>query len=99
MSSQLTATQVMPYPFPFIFCDAPQFQDVYWLFLYLDLLKALEDNNDGHEVCAASLLGVTSYGVSMTTLEEVFLQLEDTSEGSADEPVEAQVGDFPRSRT
>ena len=45
-----------------------------------DLLKALEDNNDGSEGCAAPLLGVTSYGVSMTTLEEVFLQLEDTSE-------------------
>ncbi|XP_078349015.1 cholesterol transporter ABCA5-like isoform X2 [Oculina patagonica] len=45
-----------------------------------DLLKALEDNNDSSEVCAAPLLGVTSYGVAMTTLEEVFLQLEDTSE-------------------
>ena len=30
-------------------------------------------------------MGVTSYGVSMTTLEEVFLQLEDTS----DEPNES----------
>ena len=47
-----------------------------------DLLKALEDNNDSSEGCAAPLLGVTSYGVSMTTLEEVFLQLEDTSEES-----------------
>ena len=60
-----------------------------------DLLKALEDSNDGPEVCAASLLGVTSYGVSMTTLEEVFLQLEDTSEEteeSTDEAVPTQVG-------
>ena len=47
-----------------------------------DLLKALEDNNDSSEGCAAPLLGVTSYGVSMTTLEEVFLQLEGTSEES-----------------
>ena len=48
-----------------------------------DVLKALEDNNDSSEVCAAPLLGVTSYGVSMTTLEEVFLQLEDTSEADS----------------
>ncbi|KAJ7372623.1 ATP-binding cassette sub- A member 5 [Desmophyllum pertusum] len=49
-----------------------------------DVLKALEDNNDSSEVCAAPLLGVTSYGVSMTTLEEVFLQLEDTSEADSE---------------
>ena len=72
-----------------------------FVFFPLDLLKALEEYNDGREGCAAPLLGVTSYGVSMTTLEEVFLQLEDTSEesvGSAEEPVEAQVGGVPSSR-
>ena len=55
-----------------------------------DLLKALEDNNDSSEGCAAPLLGVTSYGVSMTTLEEVFLQLEDTSEESEKSTDDAQ---------
>lgn len=49
-----------------------------------DLLKALEANSDSAEGCTAPLLGVTSYGVSMTTLEEVFLQLEDTSEETED---------------
>ena len=49
-----------------------------------DLLKALEDHNDSADVCAAPLLGVTSYGVSMTTLEEVFLQLEDTSDETSE---------------
>ena len=29
-------------------------------------------------------MGVTSYGVSMTTLEEVFLQLEDTSDETSE---------------
>ena len=29
-------------------------------------------------------MGVTSYGVSMTTLEEVFLQLEDTSDKTSE---------------
>ena len=40
-------------------------------------------------------MGVTSYGVSMTTLEEVFLQLEDTSDetgGSVEENEPIQVG-------
>ncbi|XP_015768993.1 PREDICTED: ATP-binding cassette sub-family A member 5-like isoform X2 [Acropora digitifera] len=53
-----------------------------------DLLQALEANSGGSEGCSAPLLGVTSYGVSMTTLEEVFLQLEDTNqetEGETDE--------------
>ena len=40
------------------------------LLFLIDVLKALEDHNDSAEVCAAPLLGVTSYGVSMTTLEE-----------------------------
>ena len=60
-----------------------------------DLLKALENHNDSADVCAAPLLGVTSYGVSMTTLEEVFLQLEDTSDEtseSVDENEPIQVG-------
>lgn len=66
------------------------------LAISVDLLKALEDNNDSSEVCAAPLLGVTSYGVSMTTLEEVFLQLEDTSEEeseSSSDDLEPQVRD------
>ena len=40
-------------------------------------------------------MGVTSYGVSMTTLEEVFLQLEDTSDEtseSVEENESIQVG-------
>ncbi|XP_031568598.1 ATP-binding cassette sub-family A member 5-like [Actinia tenebrosa] len=47
---------------------------------FAGLFATLEDNNDSNETCAATCLGVTSYGVSMTTLEEVFLQLEDTSD-------------------
>ena len=61
------------------------------MLLSVELLKALEDNNDSSEVCTAPLLGVTSYGVSMTTLEEVFLQLEETSE----EDSESSLDDEP----
>ena len=42
----------------------------------------MESNNDVNEVCSASKLGVTNYGVSMTTLEEVFLKLDDSSNNS-----------------
>ena len=31
------------------------------------------------EACSASKIGVANYGVSMTTLEEVFLKLDDSS--------------------
>ena len=62
------------------------------MLLSVELLKALEDNNDSSEVCTAPLLGVTSYGVSMTTLEEVFLQLEETSE----EDSESSLDDEPQ---
>ena len=61
-----------------------------------DLLKALEANSDSAEGCTAPLLGVTSYGVSMTTLEEVFLQLEDTSEETEDTMDELEVERFSR---
>ena len=40
----------------------------------------LEENSERPEGNAAWVLGVKSYGVSMTTLEEVFLQLEETNE-------------------
>ena len=63
---------------------------VFLLVISIELLKALEDNNDGPEVCSAPLLGVTSYGVSMTTLEEVFLQLEDTSEETEESTSESE---------
>ena len=33
-------------------------------------------------MCSASKLGVTNYGVSMTTLEEVFLKLDDSFNSS-----------------
>ena len=48
----------------------------------------MESENDGEEACSASKIGVSNYGVSMTTLEEVFLKLDDDSnndkEGSFD---------------
>jgi len=45
-----------------------------------DLFAALESNNDDvEEACSASKIGVANYGVSMTTLEEVFLKLDDSS--------------------
>ena len=43
----------------------------------LDLFNALEKQNDSSVPCSAPLIGVTSYGVSMTTLEEVFLKLDE----------------------
>ena len=58
------------------------------MLISVELLKALEDNNDSSEVCTAPLLGVTSYGVSMTTLEEVFLQLEETSDGDSESSID-----------
>lgn len=66
-------------------------------FFSVDLLQALEANSGGSEGCSAPLLGVTSYGVSMTTLEEVFLQLEDTNqetEGETDESQSFEVSTF-----
>ncbi|XP_065066088.1 cholesterol transporter ABCA5-like [Rhopilema esculentum] len=42
-----------------------------------DLFASLEEANPTNEPCSASNIGVTSYGVSMTTLEEVFLKLDD----------------------
>ena len=59
-------------------------------FFSADLFQALEANSGGSEGCSAPLLGVTSYGVSMTTLEEVFLQLEDTNEETEGETDEFQ---------
>ena len=61
------------------------------MILFSDLFATLEDNNDGDETCAATRLGVTSYGVSMTTLEEVFLQLEDTGEEVKKDSHEASI--------
>lgn len=66
-------------------------------FFSVDLLQALEAYSGGSEGCSAPLLGVTSYGVSMTTLEEVFLQLEDTNqetEGETDESQSFEVSTF-----
>ena len=56
------------------------------MLISVELLKALED--DSSEVCTAPLLGVTNYGVSMTTLEEVFLQLEETSDGDSESSID-----------
>ena len=44
---------------------------------FVDLFASLEEANSTNEPCSASDIGVTSYGVSMTTLEEVFLKLDD----------------------
>ena len=43
----------------------------------------MESSSDTNETCSASQIGVTNYGVSMTTLEEVFLKLDDTTNNSA----------------
>ena len=40
-----------------------------------DLFAALEKENNTLEPCCAPQIGIESYGVSMTTLEEVFLKL------------------------
>lgn len=45
-----------------------------------ELFAFLEESNESQEGYAAKELGVNSYGVSMTTLEEVFLQLEETNQ-------------------
>ena len=47
----------------------------YWAFVYLiaDLFKALETSEGSKTV--AQNLGILNYGVSMPTLEEVFLKL------------------------
>lgn len=57
--------------------------------MFPGLFTTFEDNNDSDETCAATRLGVASYGVSMTTLEEVFLQLEDTSDEVKEDSREA----------
>ena len=44
------------------------------------MFALFEENSQIQEGNAASEFGVSSYGVSMTNLEEVFLQLEDTNE-------------------
>lgn len=48
------------------------------------LFAALEERSDGVK-SKAETLGIKSYGVSMTTLEEVFLKLEEQEEGVDDD--------------
>eukprot|EP00794_Sanderia_malayensis_P009395 gene9395-10383_t len=50
-----------------------------------DLFAVLEKQNNTSEPCSAPLIGVSNYGVSMTTLEEVFLKLEGEKESSKGE--------------
>ncbi|XP_013402813.1 ATP-binding cassette sub-family A member 5 isoform X2 [Lingula anatina] len=45
-----------------------------------DLFAALENPHEGSSISMGDALGITSYGVSMTTLEEVFLKLGEEEE-------------------
>ena len=61
-------------------------------FLCVELFRALEEHNNTSDGCTAPLIGVNSYGVSMTTLEEVFLQLESSNEKENDLASTAESG-------
>ena len=57
------------------------------------LFAALEKNNDVEEACSASKIGVANYGVSMTTLEEVFLKLDDSANSDTNKAYEDDESD------
>ncbi|XP_052830945.1 cholesterol transporter ABCA5 [Octopus bimaculoides] len=56
------------------------------MILFSDILRSLEEKENG--VTKAENLGIKSYGVSMTTLEDVFFQIgqEETVKESSEEP-------------
>ena len=59
----------------------------------LDLFSVLEKSNSSEEICEAPELGVKSYAVSMTTLEEVFLKLGEEDSETSDDFGENNQGD------
>lgn len=57
-------------------------ETVFYFVFVSDLFKALEESNpaESDQFFTAPKLGIITYGVSMTTLEEVFLKLGDEDE-------------------
>ena len=63
--------------------------NIYFLVI-LDLFSHFESLNDTEKIFSVPKLGIVSYGISMTTLEEVFLKLEEEEDDIDNETSELE---------
>ena len=56
----------------------------------LDLFSHFESLNNTEKIFSVPKLGIVSYGISMTTLEEVFLALEEEEDDNNSETSESE---------
>ena len=58
--------------------------------IILDLFSHFESMNNTEKIFSVPKLGIVSYGISMTTLEEVFLKLEEEEDDSNNDTSELE---------